>query len=134
MINQTIDENTTLENGQLSSPIDGASDDEVEVQGDNGYNKDVWDEGGRSDCGYSDSVHDTLMTIGEKFYSVLGEPSEVMQTKMKGIGSYFMELSYAARDLRRGEFGKRGGVGIENEDDDSSQESEVKESDVEAES
>ena len=68
------------------------------------YNKDVWDEGGKSDCGYSDGVHDTLMALGESVYHVLGEPSQEMKRCMKGIGSYFMEISYAVRDIHRGEF------------------------------
>ena len=68
------------------------------------YNKDVWDEGGKSDCGYSEGVHDTLMALGESVYYVLGEPSEEMKRCMKGIGSYFMEMSYAVRDIQRGEF------------------------------
>ena len=68
------------------------------------YNKDQWDEGGKSDCGYSDSVHETLMSIGETIYSVLGEPSEDIRKRMKGIGSYFMEMSYAVRDLQRGDW------------------------------
>lgn len=76
------------------------------------YNKDQWDEGGKSDCGYSDSVHETLMSIGETIYSVLGEPSEEMRKRMKGIGSYFMEMSYAVRDLQRGDW---------NVDDDASE-------------
>jgi hypothetical protein len=68
------------------------------------YNKDVWDEGGKSHCGYSEFVHDTLMALGESVYYVLGEPSAEMQRCMKGIGSYFMEMSYAIRDIQRGEF------------------------------
>ncbi|KAL3780886.1 hypothetical protein HJC23_009932 [Cyclotella cryptica] len=68
------------------------------------YDKDAWDEGGKSDCGYSDSVHETLMSIGETIYSVLGEPSEEMRKRMKGIGSYFMEMSYAVRDIQRGDW------------------------------
>ena len=68
------------------------------------YNKDVWDEGGKSHCGYNESVHDTLMALGEKVYHVVGEPSQEMKRCMKGIGSYFMEMSYAVRDIQRGEF------------------------------
>jgi hypothetical protein len=68
------------------------------------YDKDVWDEGGKSDCGYSESVHDTLMALGQSVYYVLGEPSEEIKRCMKGIGSYFMEMSYAVRDIQRGEF------------------------------
>ena len=78
---------------QIDGQVDKVVDD---------YNKDHWDEGGKSDCGYSEGVHDTLMSLGETFYNVLGEPSEDLQQRMKGIGSYFMEMSYAVRDLQRG--------------------------------
>mmetsp|Transcript_10459 Transcript_10459/g.15897 ORF Transcript_10459/g.15897 Transcript_10459/m.15897 type:complete len:184 (-) Transcript_10459:182-733(-) len=61
-----------------------------------------WDEGGKSHCGYGDSVHETLMSIGESIHKVVGEPNEGVQTAMKGIGNWFQEASYAARDLRRG--------------------------------
>ena len=61
-----------------------------------------WDEGGKSHCGYSDQVHDTLMLIGESIHKVVGEPSETVHSAMKGIGSWFQEASYAARDVQRG--------------------------------
>ncbi|KAL7536638.1 hypothetical protein ACHAXR_010643 [Thalassiosira sp. AJA248-18] len=75
---------------------------EEEFHDDENCNKDKWDEGGRSDCGYSESVHDTLMVIGEAMHSLFGEPSDMLKTSMKGVGSYFQEASYAARDLARG--------------------------------
>src|SRR5210317_1873321 len=71
------------------------------------YNKDRWDEGGASDCGYSDSVHETLMSIGGFMHGIFGEPTEGLQRKMKGIGSYFQEAAYAARDLKRGDLDKK---------------------------
>mmetsp|Transcript_19249 Transcript_19249/g.40590 ORF Transcript_19249/g.40590 Transcript_19249/m.40590 type:complete len:123 (+) Transcript_19249:96-464(+) len=61
-----------------------------------------WDEGGRSHCGYSDMVHDTLMSIGESMHSMFGEPSETLQMRMDEIGNYFQEISYAARDFKCG--------------------------------
>eukprot|EP00584_Thalassiosira_punctigera_P007035 CAMPEP_0172530088 /NCGR_PEP_ID=MMETSP1067-20121228/3939_1 /TAXON_ID=265564 ORGANISM="Thalassiosira punctigera, Strain Tpunct2005C2" /NCGR_SAMPLE_ID=MMETSP1067 /ASSEMBLY_ACC=CAM_ASM_000444 /LENGTH=203 /DNA_ID=CAMNT_0013314233 /DNA_START=105 /DNA_END=716 /DNA_ORIENTATION=+ len=61
-----------------------------------------WDEGGRSHCGYSETVHDALMSIGESIHRVVGEPGEGMHGAMRGIGNWFQEASYAARDLRRG--------------------------------
>ncbi|KAL7476840.1 hypothetical protein ACHAW6_002673 [Cyclotella cf. meneghiniana] len=61
-----------------------------------------WDEGGRSDCGYGDSVHDTLMSIGSTIHKVVGEPSEAVIETMNQIGNWFQEASYAARDLRQG--------------------------------
>lgn len=62
-----------------------------------------WDEGGRSDCGYSDSVHDTLMSIGGFLHGIFGEPSPNTEQKMMGIGSCFQDASYTVRDFQRGE-------------------------------
>ena len=62
-----------------------------------------WDEGGRSDCGYSDSVHDTLMSIGGFLHGIFGEPSPETEQKMMGIGSCFQDASYTVRDFQRGE-------------------------------
>jgi len=66
------------------------------------FDKDRWDEGGISDCGYSESIHATLMTLGGCMYGIFGDPSEGLSHRMKGIGSYFQEASYAVRDFRRG--------------------------------
>ena len=66
------------------------------------YDKDRWDEGGVSDCGFSQGIHDTLMSLGECMHRIFGEPSEGMNRKMKGIGSYVQEASYAVRDFKRG--------------------------------
>lgn len=63
----------------------------------------AWDEGGRSDCGYPDSLHETLMMIGESMHDIFGEPSKELQMQMKDVGNYFQEVSYAARDWQRGE-------------------------------
>jgi len=49
------------------------------------FDKDRWDEGGRSDCGYADTIHDTLMTLGGWMHGIFGEPSEEMSDHMKGI-------------------------------------------------
>lgn len=62
-----------------------------------------WDEGGKSDCGYRDSFHDTLMSIGASIHKVVGEPTEKVMKAMKGVGNWFQEASYAARDFKRGE-------------------------------
>ena len=99
----SVDAETALHNSGNPNSMGPAivAEDEVE-EFDDDYNKDIWDEGGRSDCGYSDGVHDTLMSIGERVYSVLGEPSELLRKRMKGIGSFFQEASYAVRDLKRG--------------------------------
>ena len=62
-----------------------------------------WDEGGPSHCGYSESVHDTLMAVGKSVHGVVGEPSqEVEQGVIKSIGNWFQEASYAVRDFVRG--------------------------------
>ena len=61
-----------------------------------------WDEGGKSHCGYGETVHETLMSIGANIHKVVGEPSEGVQNAMKSIGNWFQEASYAARDLKRG--------------------------------
>ena len=110
--------------GEMTNKPNGSesvSDDEGET-----INKDRWDEGGRSDCGYPDIVHDTLMSLGQWMHGIVGEPTEEMETQMRGIGSYFQEASYAVRDYRRGtlekgEF-KFKTDDIENEDDISDEE------------
>eukprot|EP00579_Thalassiosira_antarctica_P000160 CAMPEP_0201866244 /NCGR_PEP_ID=MMETSP0902-20130614/892_1 /ASSEMBLY_ACC=CAM_ASM_000551 /TAXON_ID=420261 /ORGANISM="Thalassiosira antarctica, Strain CCMP982" /LENGTH=172 /DNA_ID=CAMNT_0048391173 /DNA_START=140 /DNA_END=658 /DNA_ORIENTATION=+ len=87
-----------------SEPIDG-DEDHLDDDDDEEENEKVdkeWDEGGKSHCGYSDSVHDTLMSIGESINKVVGEPNDGVQNAMKGIGNWFQEASYAARDLQRG--------------------------------
>lgn len=61
-----------------------------------------WDEGGPSHCGYPNVVHDALMSIGESMHLLFGEPSEATWERMTDVGNYFQEISYAARDFRRG--------------------------------
>ncbi|KAL7532387.1 hypothetical protein ACHAWF_004117 [Thalassiosira exigua] len=73
---------------------DEEEDDEPEVK--------EWDEGGKSHCGYGDSVHEVLMSIGEAMHKVVGEPTDGVQGAMKSVGNWFQEASYAARDLQRG--------------------------------
>ena len=113
--------------GSPNIPTDGSGE-EVE-EADDDYNKDVWDEGGRSDCGYPDGVHDTIMSIGEKVYELLGEPSETIQKRMKGIGSFFQEAAYAVRDIKRGKLNIKEGdaavVGV-----DSAEEPEQRQDDI----
>jgi hypothetical protein len=62
-----------------------------------------WDEGGASDCGYSDIIHSTLMGIGGSIHSVIGDPSLKTRHVQTTIGNWFQELSYATRDIVRGE-------------------------------
>lgn len=83
-----------------------------------------WDEGGKSDCGYRDSFHDTLMAIGASIHKVVGEPSEKVRKAMKGVGNWFQEASYAARDLKRGEMNiaeEMKGSGEEEEEEEESE-------------
>lgn len=61
-----------------------------------------WDEGGPSQCGYSETVHDTLMSVGKSVHGVVGGPSEVVEDGMKAVGGWFQEASYAVRDYVRG--------------------------------
>jgi len=94
---------TSENNMDADSPHDDDHDDHEDD--DEEENEEVikeWDEGGKSHCGYGDSVHETLMSIGESIHKVVGEPSEGIDKAMKGVGNWFQEASYAARDLQRG--------------------------------
>ena len=108
---------SAVENNQVANDNDNINKDvNTYAQGDAEYvpgeeewdqfTKNRWDEGGQSDCGYSDSVHETLMSIGKCMYGIFGEPSDKLHGKMKGIGSYFQEASYVARDWKRGDLKK----------------------------
>lgn len=62
-----------------------------------------WDEGGPSHCGYSEGVHDTLMSVGESVHKVIGDPSPSLENGlMRQVGTWFQEMSYAVRDIIRG--------------------------------
>jgi hypothetical protein len=62
-----------------------------------------WDEGGASQCGYSQIVHDTLMSIGHSVHRIIGDPPSVIEKEMKNVGGWFQEASYAVRDYTRGD-------------------------------
>lgn len=62
-----------------------------------------WDEGGPSDCGYADTVHSTIMSVGESVHSVVGEPNSQVSQAQTAVGNWFQELSYAVRDMFRGD-------------------------------
>jgi hypothetical protein len=62
-----------------------------------------WDEGGPSDCGYNETIHSTLMSVGKTVHTVVGAPGERVRSVQTTIGNWFQELSYAARDIVRGE-------------------------------
>lgn len=74
----------------------------TDQEDDNKYTRETWGECSRSDCGYADSVHDTLMSIGKLVHSCFGEPSSMIQDHMDEIGDYFQEASYSARDYHSG--------------------------------
>ena len=88
-----------------------------------------WDEGGKSDCGYRDSFHDTLMSIGASIHKVVGEPTEKVRKAMKGVGNWFQEASYAARDFKRGEMNI--GEELKGDDEEEEEEEEPEEGDDE---
>ena len=62
-----------------------------------------WDEGGPSQCGYSEQIHGVLMSAGAAIHRVVGEPGEGMKVGMRRIGNFFQEASYAVRDVVRGD-------------------------------
>jgi hypothetical protein len=77
------------------------SDDEEEL--DDPTEVKPWDEGGSSHCGYHESIHDTLMSVGASVHRVVGDPDEEVRTSLGAIGNWFQEASYAVRDIIRGE-------------------------------
>jgi hypothetical protein len=93
------DEDRPLDENEPDQPHDDLDEDEEEHE--EGPAKE-WDEGGKSHCGYNEMVHETLMKIGEAIHKVVGEPSDTVYSAMKGIGNWFQEASYAARDVQRG--------------------------------
>lgn len=88
--------------GDNAEPID---DDEELEEDEKDWTSGVknWDEGGASDCGYADVIHSTLMGIGGTIHSVIGDPTNETRQLQITIGNWFQELSYAARDILRGE-------------------------------
>mmetsp|Transcript_3252 Transcript_3252/g.4933 ORF Transcript_3252/g.4933 Transcript_3252/m.4933 type:complete len:160 (-) Transcript_3252:153-632(-) len=90
--NYETEAETDYENDAVSN-ADEADDNELKE----------WDEGGPSHCGYSQTVHDTLMSVGKTVHAVVGEPGMTVKTSMRGIGNWFQEASYAVRDCSRGE-------------------------------
>ena len=64
-----------------------------------------WDEGGPSQCGYSEPVHGVLMSAGAAIHRVVGDPGEGVKVGMRRIGNFFQEASYAVRDVVRGDAG-----------------------------
>jgi hypothetical protein len=83
-----------------SKEADSFDEDDVETE-----SKEVkpWDEGGPSDCGYSETLHHTLMSVGEQVHALVGTPGAKFSSAQKSIGNWFQELSYTTRDILRGE-------------------------------
>lgn len=101
-------DNTKSQKTQQSSdyhpdhdPIDEGNDEEVDEE--ELHKATEWDEGGKSHCGYSDSVHDTLMAVGGSVHGVVGEPNAHVEKKMNAVANWFQEMSYTIRDLWRGQ-------------------------------
>jgi hypothetical protein len=79
-------------------------DDEVSIASGASENQiRAWDEGGSSDCGYSESLHNMFMCVGGGVHSLVGAPSDSVHSMQKSIGNWFQELSYATRDILRGD-------------------------------
>lgn len=95
-----IGENEEATGGEPGADKDDENEiDEDEIEDETGE----WDEGGPSNCGYSLSVHETLMSAGESVHKVVGDPSEEVEGVMKEVGKWFQEASYAVRDFVRGD-------------------------------
>mmetsp|Transcript_62971 Transcript_62971/g.185986 ORF Transcript_62971/g.185986 Transcript_62971/m.185986 type:complete len:158 (-) Transcript_62971:255-728(-) len=101
-INLTGPEPTAVTDGERSD--DDLQEDEEQEDVREVYLRETqWDEGGPSHCGYSDSVHDTIMSVGKAVHGVVGEPSEEVEDgPMHHVGNWFQEASYAVRDIVRG--------------------------------
>ena len=87
----------------LEYPKNDCNSDEEDLEEDDGVAIKPWDEGGPSDCGYGDTVHSTLMSVGATVQKVVGPPGKEISHVQQSIGNWFQELSYAARDIMRGE-------------------------------
>jgi hypothetical protein len=99
MDNENMSPNTAISN--IHNDPAESFDEETEDELAGGVKQ--WDEGGVSDCGYNDTVHHTLMNVGETIHNVVGAPtSKNVLSLQKSIGNWFQELSYATRDLFNG--------------------------------
>mmetsp|Transcript_19426 Transcript_19426/g.29196 ORF Transcript_19426/g.29196 Transcript_19426/m.29196 type:complete len:146 (+) Transcript_19426:63-500(+) len=55
---------------------------------------------GKSDCGFTDTIHDTLMAAGAAVHSLIGEPPSVVQGAMKETGDFVKDTAVALNDLK----------------------------------
>jgi hypothetical protein len=92
-------EDRPMDESELDKHLDDP-DEEEEEQEDAPAKE--WDEGGKSHCGYNEVFHDAIMKIGETIHNIVGDPNDTVHSAMKGIGNWFQEASYAARDVREG--------------------------------
>lgn len=87
---------TNGEQANNDDDLSQASEDPAQVK--------PWDEGGPSDCGYSETIHATLMSVGRGVHGLVGTPTSGPFVHVQtAIGNWFQELSYATRDIVRGE-------------------------------
>lgn len=122
---------TSQEAGYTESDVP-LSDEDRDEQEEDDHEEEIkgWDEGGKSDCGYRDSFHDTLMSIGASIHKVVGEPTEKIRKAMQGVGHFFQEASYAVRDFKKGDLNiseELKGDNEEEEEDDDEEEEPVEE-------
>jgi hypothetical protein len=54
---------------------------------------------GRSDCGFTDSIHDALMAAGQVVHRLVGEPSGLTEGVMKETGDFVKDTAVALHDL-----------------------------------
>lgn len=54
---------------------------------------------GRSDCGFTDSIHDALMAAGQAVHRLVGEPNDLAEGVMKETGDFVKDTAVALHDL-----------------------------------
>mmetsp|Transcript_1381 Transcript_1381/g.2094 ORF Transcript_1381/g.2094 Transcript_1381/m.2094 type:complete len:140 (-) Transcript_1381:169-588(-) len=55
---------------------------------------------GKSDCGFSDSIHESFMAAGAAVHSLIGEPHDLVQNAMKETGDFVKDTAVALHDLK----------------------------------
>jgi len=97
------DENHQHHSDEDMSDDDNDHDDHEENEEEQNNVESTWDDGGPSDCGYHEQIHSSFMAAGEAVHELVGPPTQPTRTWQTQVGNWFQELSYAARDLLRGE-------------------------------
>lgn len=54
---------------------------------------------GKSDCGFTDSIHDVLMAAGQAVHRLVGEPNDLTEGVMKETGDFVKDTAVALHDL-----------------------------------